>query len=93
MAHDIEYEVGYRKPPKAFQFQKGCSGNRSGPPRNVPGIPELLWETMGHLRDFARATAPSRNSTRRSTSTAEEDAAAAQGRAGFVHWPIGFHFG
>jgi hypothetical protein len=23
MANDMEYEVGYKKPPKAFQFQKG----------------------------------------------------------------------
>jgi len=33
VAHDMEYEVGYRKPPKAFQFQKGRSGNASGRPR------------------------------------------------------------
>jgi len=28
-----DYEVGYRKPPKATQFKKGHSGNRKGRPK------------------------------------------------------------
>jgi hypothetical protein len=42
MAHDMENEMGYKKPPKAFRFQKGQSGNPSGRPRKARGIPEML---------------------------------------------------
>src|SRR5450759_2199278 len=42
MADDFEDPVGYKKPPKANQFQKGRSGNSSGRPRKAFGIPELL---------------------------------------------------
>jgi hypothetical protein len=38
MPEDDEYDVGYRKPPKASQFQKGKSGNSRGRPKQEPGI-------------------------------------------------------
>ena len=38
MSEDNEYDVGYGKPPKGSQFQKGKSGNSSGRPKQDPGI-------------------------------------------------------
>jgi hypothetical protein len=42
VAEEREDEVGYGKPPKATQFQKGKSGNPRGRPRQTPGIAELF---------------------------------------------------
>jgi hypothetical protein len=38
MSEDNEYNVGYGRPPKGSQFQKGKSGNSSGRPKRDPGI-------------------------------------------------------
>ncbi len=38
MPNDNEYDVGYGRPPKASQFQKGKSGNSRGRPKQDPGV-------------------------------------------------------
>ena len=36
-----DYQVGYKKPPRATQFQKGTSGNPSGRPKKLTQLVEL----------------------------------------------------
>jgi hypothetical protein len=40
-----EYQIGYGKPPKAYQFKPGQSGNPRGRPRGRPSK-KAVWERM-----------------------------------------------
>ena len=48
-SHENEYEVGYRKPPKANQFQSGQSGNLSGRPKHSKNMKTDLQEELYDL--------------------------------------------
>lgn len=54
MKQDDDYEVGYRKPPKAHQFQKGKSGNPKGRPKGSGNIGPQLKKAM--LKKFEVGT-------------------------------------
>ena len=41
-----DYEVGYKRPPKASQYKPGQSGNPKGRPRGAKGINTLARETL-----------------------------------------------
>ena len=41
-----DYEVGYGKPPKATQFQKGQSGNPKGRAKGAKGLRTILTEVV-----------------------------------------------
>jgi hypothetical protein len=40
------YEVGFRKPPKAHRFQKGQSGNPKGRPKGMRSFGSLLYDVL-----------------------------------------------
>lgn len=46
------YEVGYKRPPKATQFQKGRSGNPKGRPKKVDGGEDFLERSLNKLVDL-----------------------------------------
>lgn len=47
MSQSDDYEVGYRKPPKASRWRKGRSGNPRGRQKGVPNLKTELIEELG----------------------------------------------
>lgn len=42
-----DYEVGYGKPPKQYQFKEGTSGNLRGRPKGTKNLKTDLMEELG----------------------------------------------
>ena len=43
---DQDYDVGYRRPPKATRFKKGESGNPKGRPKGARGLEKVVLEEL-----------------------------------------------
>jgi hypothetical protein len=49
LSENDEYEIGYRKPPKASRWRKGQSGNRRGRQKGVRNLRTELIEELGEI--------------------------------------------
>ena len=45
---EVDYDTGYRKPPKDGQFKKGQSGNKAGRPKAAPNTRTALSGVLGN---------------------------------------------
>ncbi len=43
---DLDYEIGYRKPPKATRFKPGQSGNPKGRPKRLMSLAQSLYNAL-----------------------------------------------
>jgi hypothetical protein len=55
-----DYEIGYRKPPKASRFKPGQSGNPRGRAKHSKNGKSLLAETLDEIVEVSEAGVPQR---------------------------------
>jgi hypothetical protein len=58
MSQNDDYEVGYRKPPKASRWRKGQSGNRRGRLKGTRNLKTELTEELGEIINIKERGAP-----------------------------------
>lgn len=52
MSNEKHFDVGYKSPPKAYQFQPGRSGNPNGRPKGQRNFTSDLREELGEVISF-----------------------------------------